>query len=75
MMRWLFRRYVAAQVRQGYDHPQRITALYQEIAQAAEREFYEDNVMTLSTQLREWFEAAFNPTQRQIMELWSGSGN
>jgi len=54
--RWFMKRIIRKQVRQGFDHPQRITDLYTMIRSAAEDEFYEDNVVTLNSCLTEWFE-------------------
>lgn len=54
--RWFLNRVFRKQVCQGFDHPQRITELYTMIRVAAEREFYEDNVVTLNSVLTEWFE-------------------
>ena len=58
--RWFLRRIIRKQVRQGYTHDKRITALYREIHDAAKREFYEDNVYTRNAYLREWFEASLD---------------
>lgn len=57
--RWFLRRLLRRQVRQSTFHAVRITALYREIAEAARREFYEDNEPTRREYLREWFEAGF----------------
>lgn len=54
--RWFLRRIIRREVRQGYTHDLRITALYREIHDAARREFYEDNVSSRNEYLREWFE-------------------
>lgn len=56
--RWWLRKLLARQVRQGFDHPQRIRELYAEIRMACTREFYEDNKATRDEYLREWFEAS-----------------
>jgi len=53
--RWFLNRVFRKQVRQGYDHPQRITELYTMIRVAAENEFTEDNVPTLNDFLNERF--------------------
>lgn len=58
--RWFLRRIIRKQVRQGYTHDKRITALYREIHDAAKREFYEDNVYSRNAYLREWFEASLD---------------
>ena len=49
------KRIIAREVRQGFAHQQRITALYRMIYMACEREFYEDNVHTMNANLTEWF--------------------
>jgi len=54
--RWFLRRIIRREVRQGYTHDLRITALYREIHDAAKREFYEDNFSSRNEYLREWFE-------------------
>ena len=53
---WFLRRIIRREVRQGYTHDLKITALYREIHDAARREFYEDNVFSRNEYLREWFE-------------------
>lgn len=55
---WFLRRVLAREVRQGFDHPKRITNLYRMIDRAAAREFSEDNDPTRHEYLRAWFEAA-----------------
>lgn len=55
---WFLRRVIRKEVRQDYDHPQRITQLYTMIREASEQEFTEDNVPTLNHSLTEWFEAS-----------------
>jgi hypothetical protein len=56
--RWIIKRAIAKEVRQGFSHPDRITALYRMIRVACEREFFEDNVPTLNSSLTEWFNAS-----------------
>ena len=58
--KWMFRRICRKQVRQGYDHPQRITEMYRMIYDAARDEFREDNDATAREYLTEWFEAALS---------------
>lgn len=53
---WFLRRVIRKEVRQGYDHAQKITNLYTMIRVAAEQEFTEDNVVTMNSYLTEWFE-------------------
>lgn len=53
---WFMTRTINKQVRQGYDHDQRITDLYRMIRVAVEQEFYEDNLVTQNSYLTEWFE-------------------
>jgi hypothetical protein len=53
---WFLRRVIRKEVRQGFDHAQKITNLYTMIRVAAEQEFTEDNVVTMNSYLTEWFE-------------------
>jgi len=53
---WFLKRIIKREVRQGYDHAQKITNLYTMIRVAAEQEFTEDNVVTMNSYLTEWFE-------------------
>lgn len=62
--RWFLRRTVRKQVRQGFDHAENITNLYREIRRAVEQEFYEDNLTTQNSYLREWFERSLRNTTR-----------
>lgn len=57
--RWFIQRIIQREVRQGYDHPQRITEMYRMIRKASEREFYEDNSVTLKHFLTERFNYSF----------------
>lgn len=52
---WYIRRIIKREVRQDYDHPQKITNLYRMIREAAENEFTEDNIPTLNSALTDWF--------------------
>lgn len=54
--RWFLNRVFRKQVRQGFDHDKNITELYTMIREAAEQEFYEDNIPTLNHSLTEWFQ-------------------
>ena len=56
--RWVIDGYLRRQVTQGPTHPERITALYRLIRDAARREFSEDNDITLDSFLKERFEAS-----------------
>jgi len=62
--RWFLNRVFRKQVRQGFDHPQRITELYQMIRIACENEFYEDNVTSQNSYLTEWFEKSLRKTTK-----------
>lgn len=55
--RWLFKRLVAREVIQGYDHARNIEYLYAMIREKCEEEFTEDNAPTMDSFLRERFEA------------------
>jgi hypothetical protein len=62
--RWFINRVIRREVRQGFDHAERITALYKMIRVACEREFYEDNTVTINSAMQEWFEKSLRkPTQ------------
>lgn len=56
--RWFLSHIIRKQVRQGYDHPQRITEMYTMIRVAAEQEFTEDNMATINSCLSDWFMAS-----------------
>lgn len=61
---WFMNRIIQREVRQGFDHQRKITDLYKMIRVACEREFYEDNTVTMNSNLREWFEKSLrNPTK------------
>jgi hypothetical protein len=62
--RWFLRRIIKKQVRQDYDHNEKITDLYREIRIACENEFYEDNLVTMNTNLTEWFEASLRKSTK-----------
>lgn len=55
--RWFLKRLLKQEVRQGLFHALRISALYQAIRDAARKEFYEDNNVTLDDFLHERFMA------------------
>lgn len=57
--RWFVRGVIRREVRQGYDHPQRIAGLFAMIVSAARDEFREDNEPTARFYLTEWFEDGF----------------
>jgi len=61
---WFLRRTIRQQVRQGFDHAENITNLYREIRRAVEQEFYEDNLTTQNSYLREWFERSLRNTTK-----------
>lgn len=52
---WLLTRIIRREVRQDYDHPEKITNLYRMINTACRDEFTEDNIPTLNHSLTEWF--------------------
>jgi hypothetical protein len=54
--RWFMKRIIRREVRQGYDHQERITEMYRMIRVACENEFTEDNLITQNVYLREWHE-------------------
>lgn len=62
--RWFLRRIIKKQVRQDYDHNEKITDIYREIRIACENEFYEDNLVTMNTNLTEWFEASLRKSTK-----------
>ena len=53
---WIIKRIIRQEVRQGPEHPERITRLYSMIREACEQEFREDNIPTLNYSLCAWFE-------------------
>lgn len=62
--KWFMTRIISCEVRQGFDHPNRITELYKMIRVAAEKEFYEDNLVTMNSNLTEWFEDSLRKPTR-----------
>jgi hypothetical protein len=54
--KWFLNKIIQREVRQGFDHPKRITNLYKMIYDNCKQEFSEDNIATLNSNLREWFE-------------------
>lgn len=58
---WFMRRILRAEVRQGYDHGDRIAGLYRLVSEACREEFTEDNEATLSAFLRGCFIRAQRP--------------
>lgn len=53
---WFMNRIIGREVRQGFDHPKRIKNLYIMINNACKKEFYEDNLYTIRSELGDWFE-------------------
>jgi predicted component of viral defense system (DUF524 family) len=61
---WIVTRIIKREVRQGFGHRQNIIDLYKMIRVACENEFYEDNTVTMNSNLKEWFEQSLrNPTK------------
>jgi hypothetical protein len=61
---WFMKRIIKREVRQDFDHDKKITDLYKLIRVACENEFYEDNTVTMNSNLTEWFEKSLrNPTK------------
>jgi hypothetical protein len=61
---WFMNRIIQREVRQSSAHRQNIIDLYKMIRIACEREFYEDNTVTMNSNLTEWFEKSLrNPTK------------
>ena len=58
--RLLMMRVIRKEVRQGYDHPARIAALFGLVIEAARDEFTEDNRATSREYLTEWFNHALD---------------
>ena len=61
---WMMKRIIRREVRQGFDHPQKIIGLYKMIRVACENEFYEDNTVTMNSYLTEWFEKSLRKPTR-----------
>jgi hypothetical protein len=61
---WIVKRIIKREVRQGFDHQRNIIGLYKIIRVACENEFYEDNTVTMNSNLKEWFEQSLRkPTK------------
>lgn len=61
---WVLRRIISRECRQDWHNRERIINLYKEIRIACEKEFYDDNTVTMNSNLREWFEKSLrNPTK------------
>ena len=56
--KWFMKRIIKKEVRQGYDHDKRITAMYGMLMDAMRDEFTEDNIPTLNYNATEWFNNA-----------------
>lgn len=67
--KWILRRIVAKEVRQGVDHDFRIAGLYGEIRGACEYEFCEDSDITLDLFLLECFELTQSRFYRRTAQL------
>ena len=61
---WIMKRIIKREVRQDFDHPQKIVNLYKMIRVACEHEFYEDNTVTLNSTMTEWFEKSLRKPTR-----------
>lgn len=57
-------RIIRREVQQGFDHADRITEMYRMIRVACEKEFYEDNLITQNSYLREWHENSLRKGMR-----------
>jgi len=55
--KWLMRRIIMREVKQGYCHKLRVRMMYAQIREACEAEFTEDNAPTLDAFLLELFES------------------
>jgi hypothetical protein len=53
---WFLKRVIAKEVRQNFDHAEKVKNLYSLIRRACEDEFYEDNPPTISSFLSDCFE-------------------
>ena len=53
---WFLKRLIRQIVQQDLAHGEKITQIYTLIRVEAEKEFYEDNIVTLNSNLRDWFE-------------------
>jgi hypothetical protein len=62
--KWFMTRIIRREVTQGFDHSEKITEMYRMIRVAAEREFYEDNLVTMNSNLTHWhYESLRKPTR------------
>ena len=52
---WMLKQIIADAVRQDGNQEQKLTELYAQIRTAAEKEYYEDNVYTIDSFLKEQF--------------------
>ena len=53
---WFMNRIIQREVRQGPEHQKKIIHMYKMIRIKCEHEFYEDNTVTMNSNLTEWFE-------------------
>ena len=61
---WFMNRTIQRKVRQGPEHQKKIIHMYKMIRIKCEHEFYEDNTVTMNSNLTEWFEKSLrNPTK------------
>ncbi len=61
---WFMNRIIQREVRQGPEHQKNIIHMYKMIRIKCEHEFYEDNTVTMNSNLTEWFEKSLrNPTK------------
>lgn len=60
----MMKRIIRREVRQDYNHHEKITNLYKLIRIACENEFYEDNTVTMNSNLTEWFERSLRMPTR-----------
>lgn len=61
---YLMKRIIEREVRQGPEHQKNIIELYKMIRVACESEFYEDNTVTMNSNLTEWFEKSLRKPTR-----------
>jgi hypothetical protein len=61
---WFMNRIIRRELRQWGNPGEHIINLYEMIRIKCEHEFYEDNTVTMNSNLREWFEKSLrNPTK------------
>jgi hypothetical protein len=61
---WFMNRIIQRELRQWGNPGEHIINLYKMIRIKCEHEFYEDNTVTMNSNLREWFEKSLrNPTK------------